>query len=134
LRSQLDRNYETIVVTFKNENNATTTITVTHPTTLGDENTVEQPLLIIPGKRYPFTVAYTGIAHHYKLGSKDKHMAIGQGDISYLYGAEQDWNINGESGEVVKLTFTTESSSNGANQTAILRHLFRASEHGVWWT
>ena len=121
-------------MTFKNENNATTTITVTHPTTLGDENTVEQPLLIIPGKRYPFTVAYTGIAHHYKLGSKDKHMAIGQGDISYLYGAGQDWNINCESGEVVKLTFTTESSSNGANQTAILRHLFRASEHGVWWT
>ena len=121
-------------MTFKNENNATTTITVTHPTTLGDENTVEQPLLLIPGKRYPFTVAYTGTAHHYKLGSKDKYLAIGQEDISCLESVEQDWNINVESGEVVKLTFTTESSSNGANQTAILRHLFRASEHGVWWT
>ena len=65
-----DGNYGTIVVTIKDENSATTTITVTHPTTLGDENTVEQPLLLIPGKRYPFTVAYTGTAHHYKLVQK----------------------------------------------------------------
>ena len=121
-------------MTFKTENSATTTITVTHPTTLGDENTVEQPLLVIPGKHYSFTVAYIGIVHHYKLGSKDKHMAIGQEDISCLEGAEQDWNINGESGEMVKLTFTTDCSSNGANQTEILRHLFKASEHGGWWT
>jgi hypothetical protein len=41
----------TIVVTIKDENSATTTITMTHPTTLGDENTLEQPFLIIPGKR-----------------------------------------------------------------------------------
>ncbi|GEM_PF-1734937 len=121
----------TIVVTIKDENSATTTITVTHPTTLGDENAVEQPLLLIPGKRYPFTVAYTGNAHHYKLGSKDKYLAIGQEDISCLEGVEQDWTINVESGEVVKLTFTTDSSSNGVNQTGPVQdnHQKRQQRH-----
>jgi hypothetical protein len=121
----------TIVVTIKDENSATTTITVTHPTTLGDENTVEQPLLLIPGKRYPLTVAYTGTAHQYKLGSKDKYLAIGQEDISCLESVEQDWNINVESGEVVKLTFTTDSSSNGGNQTGQFKITIRNASSGI---
>ena len=121
----------TIVVTIKDENSATTTITVTHPATLGDENAVEQPLLLIPVKRYPLTVAYTGTAHQYKLGSKDKYLAIGQEDISCLEGVEQDWKINVESGEVVKLTFTTDSSSNGVNQTGPVQdnHQKRQQRH-----
>jgi hypothetical protein len=109
----------TIVVTIKDEGASTTTITVVHPTTQGAETKVEEMLTLIPGKRYPFTVAYTGSAHHYKLGSKDKDLAMGQEEISYLEAEEQSWMINVDAGEVVKLTFNTDSASasNGANQT-----------------
>ena len=65
------------------------------------------------------------------MGSKDKYLAIGQEDISCLQGVEQDWKINVESGEVVKLTFTTDSSSNGANQTGQFKITVRNASSGI---
>ena len=44
---------------------------------------------------------------------------------------EQDWNINVESGEVVKLTFKTDSSSNGANQTGQFKITIRNASNGI---
>jgi hypothetical protein len=107
----------TIIVTIKDATGATTTLTVAHPTTQGDENTAELALTLVPGTRYPFTVEHTGTAHHYKLGSKDQSLAMGQAEISYLEAEAQNWMISVDSGESVKLTFTTDSSNNGANQT-----------------
>jgi hypothetical protein len=42
---------------------------------------------------------------------------MGQKEIRYLEAETQNWMINVDAGEAVKLTFTTDSSNNGANQT-----------------
>jgi hypothetical protein len=89
-------------------------ITVVHPAT-GD--TVDfLPLDLTAGVTYPFTVITTGDAHHYKLGSENPELAVGQMEVSYLEGLIQDWGARAAAGETVQLALTADTANMGADQ------------------
>ncbi len=63
------------------------------------------------GTIYPFTVETTGDANHYKLGSENTELAVGQMEVSYLEGLVQTWGVRAEADETVHLEITTDTDS-----------------------
>lgn len=93
------------------------TLEVYHPSTVAE---AEDFLLLdlTPGVPYALTIEQTGTAHHYKIGSDDPDLLIGQDGISFLEGTIQDWEIVAGPSENVEIVFATDSVDFGTLQSS----------------
>jgi hypothetical protein len=106
-----------IVVNITDDTGAKS-LAVLHPAT--GENVDYLPLDLTAGTPYAFTVMTTGNAHHYRIGSENPEVAVGQMGVSYLEGVTQDWGARGVAGETVQLEITTDSADMGTNQANLV--------------